>query len=1264
MSSLRLPVAASVLCTLFATAHAQTTIPYVDGENNPNPLVLDGANSPVSLSIDSGAATQSGVISEDGGSFGITKIGAGMLTLSAVNTYTGNTILDGGTLAYGVDNTIGALMFGPSPQSTITSSLDLTNASLTTTSLVVQTSNSTASPNTISIGSGKTLSVGGVVQVGTNPTSSTPVPTALTITGAGTFSVINTDDSNFIVGVGSGTNAFATMNVHMDMSGRSNFEFSTATGNLYVGYGTRPQATLRLANTSNIITAASIVVGNSGQTPGFPFGTNNNAGAPSNLFLGAGTNVLNVDNINLGFAKGVGRIQFETSTGSVVINGQAGAGSRANITVGQESSGSGSTALNQFLLAGHDANVLAGNLWVGVNAGSSGASNAVATFDTGTLDVDSFQLARHTSGSGPAVGTFFLGASVATASTTPIPNPSATGVLNVNTEFFLANQSVANDTTAGTFGIYGGTANINTDIIDNSSVAGAHTTTLTLAGGTLNMMDHAIGSVTAPITNVNLAAEAGQTATLSNLGGTGINGSGLTKNGDGTLILAGTNNYLGDTTVDGGTLAVSGTLPGTTAVTVNAGGSLRPVGTIQSPNLNVSGGDLSFDLGAGASQINVTGTAAFTGASTITVVAAPANTYTLLTAGTLAATPNPTLVAPTGTRQSFTLDFATANQIKLNVIGNVANLVWTNAAGTGLWNVQSAANWSNAGNPDQFFQGDHVTFNDANGGNYNVTIPAATTVQPGSVTVNTTATYTISGAGEIAGTAELTKSGAGTLTLLTDNTYSGATTINAGTLNVGDGGSVGTLGSGSVTNNGTLSFNRADDVTVANAISGTGAVQYLGAGATIITGANSYAGATAIQNGIVTATTNASLGATAGIVNISNGGTLDIGGNTTTNNVNFGAKQFNIEGAGVGGLGAIVNNAGANQQNAFQHIALTGDATIGVDTRYDIRGGSALLDLAGHTLTKEGVAHFGVVSGTITDGTIIVNAGNFALEGSTSAAAGTGKFVFNDGTRLQFFGTTGTVTRQMDFNGEVSVFNNQGSTSTFASPIALAGNVTFDSSSAASVTVYSGAITESGPDRALITAGPGTLQFNGTSNHSGATTVNAGTLVIGATGQMTATTGVSVQGGAVLINNGAVSGNATIAGTLGGSGGSIAGSVAVDPGASFVFNLGATQQALAIGGTFTESIDGSQYVVTLTDIGGIVLDQTYTLMTFASTDFEVSDFLLGDGLIEGDFILNGTNLQFQVTAIPEPGVVAMLAFGGAVIMLFRMRRRSRGPAAS
>ena len=292
------------------------------------------------------------------------------------------------------------------------------------------------------------------------------------------------------------------MNVTMDMSGLSNFVYNTGatgTGNFYVGFGTRPGATLRLANTSNSITTPTIEIGDSGQTPRFHrAGANNSGGGTSTLALGAGTNVINVNNINVGFTKGTGIINFQDPVnGSVVIAGQAGGTSKANITIGRQSSGSGTTNVSQMNLAGHMATVQAGNMIIGSNTGSTGTgSDGAGSFDTGTFTADSFQLAVHSSSTGPAIGAFFVGASYTitgngpTAVFNPTPTPGATGVFTVNNTFNLSNQTIANTSgtglNTGLFGVYGGTANINCDIAD-ASTAGTRSTTLTVDGGTLNI---------------------------------------------------------------------------------------------------------------------------------------------------------------------------------------------------------------------------------------------------------------------------------------------------------------------------------------------------------------------------------------------------------------------------------------------------------------------------------------------------------------------------------------------------------------------------------------------------------------------------------------------------------------------------------------------------------------------------------------------------------------------------------------------------------
>ena len=180
-------------------------------------------------------------------------------------------------------------------------------------------------------------------------------------------------------------------------------------------------------------------------------------------------------------------------------------------------------------------------------------------------------------------------------------------------------------------------------------------------------------------------------------------------------------------------------------------------------------------------------------------------------------------------------------------------MTWLGTNAVSGWEL-TTTNWTNTvlGAVDRFFNADAVLF-DNSSTNTNVVITA--TVQPRSVTVNSSSNYAFSGAGLIAGGASLAKSGSGTLVMGNANTFLGPVSITGGTLRQS---AVGALGNsaGVTISGGQFDFAgfAPSSRTLSYSISGNGPD---GRGAIINSGAN--VSASAISN--VTLTADASIGA-------------------------------------------------------------------------------------------------------------------------------------------------------------------------------------------------------------------------------------------------------------------------------------------------------------------------------------------------------------------------------------------------------------------
>ena len=128
-------------------------------------------------------------------------------------------------------------------------------------------------------------------------------------------------------------------------------------------------------------------------------------------------------------------------------------------------------------------------------------------------------------------------------------------------------------------------------------------TTSVIQGGTLNL-DNVTQSFT-----VNSTANALISATIPN--------GGVHKLGLGSLTLTANNTYSGPTTVDAGKLFVNGT-QGSSAVTVNSGGTLSGSGTVGPLTVNSGGTVALLTVTGGPSLLTVIGGATLNSAPSLT----------------------------------------------------------------------------------------------------------------------------------------------------------------------------------------------------------------------------------------------------------------------------------------------------------------------------------------------------------------------------------------------------------------------------------------------------------------------------------------------------------------------------------------------------------------------------------------------------------------------------------------------------------------------
>jgi autotransporter-associated beta strand protein len=755
------------------------------------------------------------------------------------------------------------------------------------------------------------------------------------------------------------------------------------------------------------------------------------------------------------------------------------------------------------------------------------------------------------------------------------------------------NQAISSTGGALGLNVSAGTGAVNFGASGSIATNGGALSITSATGGALRGIDFGAGGLT-------LSSAGNFTQAGGALAGSGT----VTKNGTGALTLSRANTYTGATLVNAGTVTVAnGSGLGTAAAgtTVNAGATLAMNGlTVASEPLTLNGGTLSRAAGNPTwnGTVNLAATSTVTGAAgTLTIGGAVSG------AGGLTKTGAGT-VTLSGSNTYSGITTANAGTLRLgdaNALGSAAGGTTVNAGGTLAMNGLTVAS-------------EPLTLN---GG----TLSRAAGNPTWNGTVNLAATSTVTGAAgtltlgnAVSGAGGITKTGAGTLVLSGNNTYGGPTAINAGTVRVAGGNGIGdasavtlanvgsavlslngtsetigslmgggaaggnvTLGAGTLTTGGDNS-----STTYSGVISGTGGVVKNGTGTLTLTRPNTYSGATMVNGGTLTASNATALGTAASGTTVNAGATLNING------VAIGAEAVTLNGAGVGGAGALQGTGGASLAGA---VTLASGSTIGAGPGSTLAlngavNGPGALDVAGGgTITFGAPVGSATPLASLTQGAATTLNINGGLVSTTGPQTYDGNLATGGATTLQTAGSS------IVANGAVTA---TGGTLNLA---AGAGDVTMTNpaNDFGTVTVASGGAVDLVDANALVLGA------------ASAGTVRARTLTgdLALNGTVTATDSIILAAGANFVNG--------------------AGAAALNPGAGRWIVYSTTPGGNVFGGLASgnQAIWNAAYPTAIAQPGNRYVFSTQPAATFTSTD---AGKVYGDdatAAIAGNFTASG-----------------------------------------
>lgn len=507
----------------------------------------------------------------------------------------------------------------------------------------------------------------------------------------------------------------------------------------------------------------------------------------------------------------------------------------------------------------------------------------------------------------------------------------------------------------------------------------------------------------------------------------------------------------------------------------------------------------------------------------------------------------------------------------------------------------------------------------------------------------------------ISGNGTMVKTGPGTLILTGQNNYIGATRIDAGTLRVGAENSLpistavtladtegavldlnashqtiaslsggGSLGGNVILGNATLTVGDNNDTTYSGIISGAGSLTKQSNGTLTLTGANIYTGGTMV---------------TAGTLQVGNGGTSgSLTGHITNNaSLRFNRSDSVIYNGEISGTGSMTKLGGGTLILTGNNI-YSGGTTITAGALQIGAGattGSITGDIANDTtlvFNRAGIVSYnGAISGT---GSVIKQgSGTLVLSGTSSYSGGT---TINDGVlqvEVADALPTGTAVTLADANGVLFRLTNFDQTiASLDGGGPLGGNVDLGN---ATLTVgsdndstYGGVISGDG---SLTKVGSGALILTGKSTYTGATNISTGTLQMGTENALPPLTAVTLAGAALDLNN-----NDQTIGSLAGVGNVALGSavLTVDNTNDATYDgvmTGTTGSLAKKGsGTLTLSSIGSSVGAVTVDTGALAFTQDGTFTTTGDYTNRATTTLSADSslVIDGEFTqVNGSTLN-------------------------------------